>query len=219
MLGVEPQAVYFDPDCVAALVPQCAVSSYGENDGMDDAGKAVELIGGREKRDIILVPYDPAWPRTFSEHADRIYQALGSVAVRVDHIGSTAVPGLAAKPVVDVDVSVPDVEDESAYLPLLAERGYVLRVRERGHRMVRTPVRDVHVHVCGAGSEWERRHLLFRDWLRANEGDRAAYAALKARLASRTWDDMNDYADAKGALVSEIMTRAEAWAAHTRWTY
>lgn len=196
-----------------------AVSSYGENDGMDDAGKAVELIGGREKRDIILVPYDPAWPRTFAEHADRIYQALGSVAVRVDHIGSTAVPGLAAKPVIDVDLSVQDVEDESAYLPLLAECGYVIRVREPGHRMVRTPARDVHVHVCGVGSEWERRHLLFRDWLRANEGDRAAYAALKARLAQRAWNDMNEYADAKGELVSEIMTRAETWAARTRWTY
>jgi GrpB-like predicted nucleotidyltransferase (UPF0157 family) len=186
---------------------------------VEDSESRVELIGGREKRDIVVLPYDPAWPGTFAEHADRIRRALGSVAVRVDHIGSTAVPGLVAKPIIDIDLSVRDVEDEASYLPLLIGCGYSLRVREPGHRMVRTPNRDVHVHIGGTGTDWERRHLLFRDWLREDERDRDAYAALKCRLADQSWEDMNEYADAKGALISEILTRAEAWATSTRWMY
>jgi GrpB-like predicted nucleotidyltransferase (UPF0157 family) len=191
----------------------------GQNGHVDDSDCPAELIGGREKRDIVLVPADPGWPGKFAQHADRIRRGLGSVAVRVDHVGSTAVPGLAAKPIIDIDLSVRDVEDESRYLTPLRECGYVLRVREPGHRMVRTPALDVHVHICEVGSEWERRHLLFRDWLIADEDDRAGYAALKARLAGQTWSDMNEYADAKGTLVSDIMQRAEAWAASTDWTY
>jgi GrpB-like predicted nucleotidyltransferase (UPF0157 family) len=120
-----------------------------------------------------------------------------------------------AKPIIDIDVSVPDVDDENAYLPALEMAGYVLRVREPEHRMVRTPALDVHVHVCTAGSDWERRHRLFRDWLRHDEADRNAYAALKVGLAGREWPDMNDYAQAKGPLIAEITARAEAWAAQS----
>ena len=119
--------------------------------------------------------------RRVQERRRRIEDALGSAASRVDHIGSTAVPGLAAKPIVDIQVSVPDVEQESSYLEALVAAGYQLRVREQGHRMFRTPELDVHIHVCDAGSDWERRHLLLRDWLRESADDREAYAALKMR--------------------------------------
>ncbi len=177
----------------------------------------IELIGGPEKRAIIVEPYSPTWSAAFEVHRRRINNALGAAACRVDHIGSTAVPGLAAKPIVDIQVSVPDVDDEASYLPPLVSAGYPLRVRETGHRMFRTPELDVHVHVCGAGSDWERRHLLLRDWLRVSAEDRHAYAALKMELQTQDWETMNHYADAKGALISQITSRAEAWAASTRW--
>jgi len=186
---------------------------------MSDTGSMddVELIGGPEKRTIIIEPSSPTWPAVFEVHRRRITDALGSVACRVDHIGSTAVPGLAAKPIIDIQVSVPDVEDETPYLPVLVAAGYPLRVREPGHRMFRTPELDVHIHVCTAGSDWERRHLLLRDWLTVSAEDRDAYAALKLELQTQDWATMNHYADAKAALISEITTRAEAWAASTRW--
>lgn len=168
----------------------------------------MELIGGIERRDIVIVAYDEGWPRRFEEERDRILAALGVRAITVDHIGSTSVPGLAAKPIVDVDVTVADVDDEPAYLPDLLAAGYELRVRERGHRMVRTSARDVHVHVTTMGSDWARRDLLFRDRLRADPADRDAYAALKRQLAQRDWPDMNAYADAKTDLIQEILLRA-----------
>jgi GrpB-like predicted nucleotidyltransferase (UPF0157 family) len=174
-----------------------------------------ELIGGIEKRAIEIVAHDPAWQARFATERARIADALGATAVRIDHVGSTAVPGLPAKPIVDIQVSVPDVEDEPAYLDALLAAGYLLRVRQPGHRLVRTPALDVHVHICATGSDWERRHLLFRDWLRRTPADRDAYARLKRDLARRDWSDMNAYADAKGPLIAEITERAEAWADRT----
>jgi GrpB-like predicted nucleotidyltransferase (UPF0157 family) len=177
-----------------------------------------ELIGGIEQRTIHIAAPDPSWPLRFAAERDRITTALGTTARRVDHIGSTSVPGLAAKPIIDIQVSVPDIDDEQSYVDPLQAAGYRLRVREPGHRMLRTPERDVHVHVCGAGSAWERRHLLFRDWLRRDPADLAAYQELKRKLAAQEWADMNAYADAKGPLVVEISGRAEAWAQETGWT-
>lgn len=166
------------------------------------------LIGGREEREIVLVDYDPAWPERFESERTRICAALGERVLRIDHIGSTSVPGLAAKPIIDIDLSVADPDDEAAYVPALERAGYVLRVREPRHRMLRTPERDVHVHVCAIGSEWEQRHLLFRDWLRANPEDARRYEEVKRSLAGRVWGDMNDYADAKSDVIAAIMTRA-----------
>lgn len=180
---------------------------------MDD----VELIGGPVKRTITIEPSSPTWPDVFEVHRHRITDALGAAACRVDHIGSTAVPGLAAKPVIDIQVSVPDVGDETRYLPPLVAAGYLLRVRETGHRMFRTPELDVHIHVCAAGSDWERRHLLLRDWLAVSAEDRDAYTALKVELQAQDWETMNHYADAKTPLIAEMTTRAETWAASTRW--
>ncbi len=177
-----------------------------------------ELIGGIEHRPIVIVDYQPEWAVRFLAEQERIHTALGSNARRIEHIGSTAVPGLSAKPIIDIQVSVPDVGDEPAYLPPLIAAGYVLRVRQPGHRMVRTPQIDVHAHVCTEGGAWERRHLLFRDWLRFDESDREAYAELKRDLASRDWPDVNAYAAAKGPLISSITARAEAWAQDTGWS-
>lgn len=166
------------------------------------------LIGGRERRDIVIVEADPAWPERFEVERTRIVEALGERALRLDHVGSTSVPGLAAKPVIDIDLSVADPDDEDSYVPALEAAGYVLRVREQGHRMLRTPALDVHVHVCAPDSDWETRHLVFRDWLRTHPDDRDLYAAVKRDLAGREWDDMNDYADAKTEIIAAIVARA-----------
>ncbi len=176
-----------------------------------------ELIGGPEKREIILVSYRDSWPSMFRQERDKIIAALGEKAIRVDHVGSTSIPGLSAKPIIDIDLSVSNADDEADYLAPLLTAGYELRVREDDHRLVRTPDRTVHVHICSAGSEWERQHLLFRDWLRRDQADREAYAALKHELAQRDWPDTNAYADAKGGLISQITNRAESWAAATGW--
>ncbi|CAB4906607.1 unannotated protein [freshwater metagenome] len=125
--------------------------------------------------------------------------------------------GLWAKPIVDVQVSVLDPGAEGEYVRQLERAGYVLRVREPAHRMLRTPELDVHVHVCATASDWERRHLLFRDWLRVDAADRDRYAATKRGLSERDWPTMNDYAAAKSEVISEVMRRAEVWASETGW--
>lgn len=173
-------------------------------DGVLDA----VLIGGREERELVIVDYSPDWPRRFKEERERIVTALGAVARRIEHVGSTAVPGLAAKPIVDVLVTVEDLEAEEAYVPALERAGYVLRVREPGHRMFRTPERDVHIHIWRSGSEDERRHLVFRDRLRRSPEDRLEYERAKRELAGR-WRDMNYYAHAKSSVIDRIMERVD----------
>jgi GrpB-like predicted nucleotidyltransferase (UPF0157 family) len=164
---------------------------------------------------VRIVDYDPAWPAGFESQRARIVAALGPGARRIEHIGSTAVPELAAKPVVDVMVTVDDPDDDAAVLLPLTRAGYVLRVIEPEHRMFRTPQRDVHVHLWRSGSDDERRHLLFRDWLRETADDRSRYETVKRALAAREWVDSNDYAEAKNEIVSMIMGRAETWASQT----
>ncbi len=175
------------------------------------------LIGGREKRSIVLRDWDASWSTRFEQERQRISSVLGGVARRVEHIGSTSVPGLIAKPIIDIQLSVDDVEEETSYVGPMEEAGYVLRVREPGHRMLRTPDLAVNIHVCASGSDWERQHLLFRDWLRRSPDDRARYAAVKLLLAGRDWQDINEYADAKSAVITEIKERAESWAAVAGW--
>jgi GrpB-like predicted nucleotidyltransferase (UPF0157 family) len=166
------------------------------------------LIGGRERREVVIAEYDPAWPRRFDAEHERIAQALGASALRIEHIGSTSVPGLAAKPIVDVLVAVTDVRDVSTYGPALERAGYELRVREPGHRMYRTPERDVQVHVWSDSDPEVDRYLVFRDRLRASPEDRNEYERLKRSLAQREWSDINHYADAKGPLIRAIIARA-----------
>jgi GrpB-like predicted nucleotidyltransferase (UPF0157 family) len=171
------------------------------------------LIGGREPVTVVVLDYDPAWPARFEQVSSRIRAALGATAVLVEHIGSTSVPGLAAKPIIDVLLVVPDVEEESAFAPALEAAGLALRVREPGHRMFRAQRKDVHLHVYGPADQAVTDYLDLRDWLRVDEADRTVYADIKRRLAERSWSDMNHYADAKSEVIAQILGRARSWRA------
>lgn len=168
----------------------------------------VEIVGGIEKRALVLADYDPQWPNAYAEQERRIRAALGPAAVLIEHIGSTSVPGLAAKPVIDVLLTVEDITAEEDYLDQLLDVGYELRVREPGHRMVRTPARDVHVHVLRSGDQAATDYLLFRDRLRADHEDRDLYERTKRALTEQDWADMNAYAEAKTGVIAEIKERA-----------
>jgi GrpB-like predicted nucleotidyltransferase (UPF0157 family) len=162
---------------------------------------------------ITLIDYDPGWPALFAREATRIRAILGSRALLVEHAGSTSVPGLAAKPIIDIVLAVPDSADEQAYVPPLEAAGYVLRVREPDwfeHRMLKGPDTDINLHVFSAGASEIDRMLLFRDWLRENDGDRDAYLRVKRDLARHEWRHVQHYADAKSAVVAEIMAHATA---------
>jgi GrpB-like predicted nucleotidyltransferase (UPF0157 family) len=164
-----------------------------------------------EKVAIIVVDHDPAWAQRFEVEKTRITTALGERALAVEHIGSTSVPDLAAKPIVDICVVVADSSDEATYLPDLESAGYLLRVREpdwHEHRMLRTTARDVHVHVYTVGSSEIVRNLAFRDWLRGNDEDRALYESTKRTLAEQDWPTMQHYADAKSDVIETILVRA-----------
>jgi GrpB-like predicted nucleotidyltransferase (UPF0157 family) len=171
------------------------------------------LIGGVEKREIVVVEYDSDWPQRFARHARIIAGALGGAALRIEHIGSTSVPHLAAKPIIDILVVVPDSTNESVYLPQLEAAGYVLRVREpdwNEHRMLRTPEKDVHIHIYSLGCPEIQRNLTFRDRLRRSAEDRARYGQIKRELAAKDWPDMEAYAEAKTALIENIVAAAQA---------
>ena len=169
-----------------------------------------DLVGGSEIRELEVVPYDDAWPGIFTMHRERIGAALSGASVDIEHIGSTSVPGLAAKPIIDILVAVDDVTAEEDYLAPLLAAGYVLRVREPGHRLVRTPDRDVHVHIYERSAAAVMNYLLFRDRLRTNAEDRALYADAKRGLIARGFTDMNAYSDAKTEVILAIMGRARA---------
>lgn len=171
------------------------------------------LIGGVEKREIKIVDYDADWPKKFATHAKKIASALGGSALRIEHIGSTSVPGLAAKPIIDILIVVQNSADESAYLPRLEAAGYILRVREpdwNEHRMFRTPDRDAHIHIYSAGCPEIERNLAFRDRLRRNRDDRRRYEQTKRELAAREWPDMNAYAEAKTDMIESILAAEQS---------
>jgi GrpB-like predicted nucleotidyltransferase (UPF0157 family) len=168
------------------------------------------LIGGVEKVVVRIVDYDSDWSKKFETHRRIIAGALGEAALGIEHIGSTSVPGLAAKPIIDILVVVHDSTDESQYLPQLEAAGYELRVREPEwyeHRMFRTPEKDVHVHVYSTGCPEIQRNLSFRDRLRSNVEERQRYEQTKRELAKREWSDMNDYANAKTEVIEGILSR------------
>jgi len=161
---------------------------------------------------IVIAEYDPTWPRRYEREEARIRAILGDRVLRVDHVGSTSVPGLPAKPIIDILLVVADTADEPSYLPDLAAVGYVLRVREPDwyeHRLFKGPDTDVNLHVHPPTSPEIRRQLIFRDWLRTNESDRELYLNTKRELAKRQWKYVQHYADAKGEVIEEIIKRAE----------
>ncbi|EGK09629.1 hypothetical protein HMPREF9374_2912 [Desmospora sp. 8437] len=162
---------------------------------------------------ITLVEYDPRWPELFDREADRVRSILGNKALRVEHVGSTSVPGLCAKPIIDMLLVVADSADEPSYVPALEAAGYTLRIREPEwfeHRMFKGPDIDINLHVFSAGMSEIERMLRFRDWLRANDTDRDNYARVKRNLAQRVWRHVQHYADAKTSIIQEIMDRANA---------
>ena len=159
---------------------------------------------------VVLVDSDPAWPAMYAREERRIREALGDRALLVDHIGSTAVPGLPAKPCIDISLGMVDSSDEDAYVPDLEAAGYVLRRREpdwHQHRVFKGPDVNVNLHVWTNGDPIIRKHLAFRDWLRTHPDDRDRYAVEKRRLAGQHWAVMNDYAKAKNGIVREIEQR------------
>lgn len=168
----------------------------------------VELVGGIENCQLFLKNYDDRWPSMYLNHRHQIGDALSATSVEIEHIGSTSVPGLAAKPIIDIVVTVQDITAEEDYLDALLVAGYELRVREPGHRMVRTPLRDVHVHILERGDPAVADYLLLRDHLRTDADDRALYEGAKRALLAHSWDDMNAYAEAKSEVISAIKARA-----------
>ena len=184
-------------------------------------GRAAVLPGSDRPGDPHeIADYDPGWGRQFADWQGRLARALGPAATRIEHVGSTSVPGLAAKPIIDIQVSVPDVGEEVTYLPAAESCGLVLRMRESGHLLLWPPPvrpRDVHVHVCDSGSSWERRHLLFRDFLRRHSDTRESYGALKRELIIRWQDDRKAYSEAKTEFVLDVLDKAERWAKSGNW--
>ena len=184
-------------------------------------GWEVVEVGARTVTDPIeVVPYRDEWAAAFAEWRKPLLGVLGETAVRVEHVGSTAVAGLAAKPVIDIQVSVRDVEEEASYVPAIERLGVALRSRDAGHRYFRpagAAPRTVQVHVIDAGSTWEREHLLFRDFLRADAETTDGYARLKLELARRYRDDRLAYNDAKTGFILDALEEAESWAARIGW--
>jgi len=170
-------------------------------------------IGERKPHNaqVELVEYDPEWPELYRREEETMRAALGERALSVEHVGSTSVPGLPAKPIIDVNLEVADTTDEDAYVPALEAEGYVLRIREPDwfeHRLFKGVDPAVNLHVFPAGCPELERMLRFRDHLRADEGDRELYLRTKRELAAQTWEHVQHYADAKSAVVEEIMGSA-----------
>ncbi len=162
---------------------------------------------------IPIQDYNPEWPQCFAREAKRIRAALGHRALAIEHIGSTAVPGLAAKPIIDILVVVSNSADEQAYAPALEAAGYVLRIREpewHEHRMFKRQETDLNLHVFTAHSPEIDRVLLLRERLRNNAAERRLYQQTKRQLAARTWKYLQDYADAKSEVIEAILVRARA---------
>jgi GrpB-like predicted nucleotidyltransferase (UPF0157 family) len=169
----------------------------------------LQVLGGP----VTLAEYDPAWPLLFGREAVRIRSALGDRVRLLEHVGSTSVPGLAAKPIIDIALAVVDSADEAAYIPPMEAAGYVLRIREPDwyeHRLFKRPDSSVNVHVFSEGSAEIVRMLAFRDRLRSHDDERLLYERTKRELAAREWMYVQHYADAKSEVVEAIIARAFA---------
>jgi GrpB-like predicted nucleotidyltransferase (UPF0157 family) len=166
---------------------------------------------------VRIVDYDPAWPEMAAAEIARVEAALGGVAVRIDHVGSTAVPGLAGKPIVDLQTSVAELEPTERYARPLADLGYLFAPDPDSPdfhffgKPAERP-RTFHLHVCAAGSGHEHRHLALRDYLRAHPEEAARYAARKRDLVARRPEDRLAYIEGKAGHVGALEQRALKWA-------
>ena len=162
---------------------------------------------------IALSPYDPEWPAQYAREEAKIRAALGAGAQVLEHVGSTSIPGMSAKPIIDILLAVADSADESSYVPPLTAQGYRLHLREpdwEQHRVVKGTAPDVNLHVYTAGSHEITRMVAFRDRCRAVPEEAALYLATKQELAARVWRHVQHYANAKGDVVEAIIERALA---------
>ena len=182
------------------------------NEPMTDEQIMAATVGERRIHGgpVHLAEYDPTWPESFARHEERIAAALGERALQIEHVGSTSVPGLAAKPIIDILLVVADSGNEATYLAAMDASGYELRIREpdwNEHRMFVDPERTAQVHVLSTGNGEIERYLIFRDRLRTNPADRELYERTKREMAQREWTYVQNYADAKGPVVEEIIAR------------
>jgi GrpB-like predicted nucleotidyltransferase (UPF0157 family) len=160
-----------------------------------------------------LIEYSTEWPALFVREAERVRATLGARVLMLEHVGSTSIPGLAAKPIIDMILAVADSADEPAYVPAMESAGYVLRIREPEwyqHRLFKGPDTIINLHVYSFGCPEIDKMLMFRDWLRSNDADRELYERTKRALAKETWKYVQNYADAKTTVVEEIVARARA---------
>ncbi|HKW32770.1 MAG TPA: GrpB family protein [Candidatus Acidoferrum sp.] len=165
---------------------------------------------------IYVVHYDPEWPWMFERDAERVRKALGDRALIIEHVGSTSVPELPAKPIIDIVLVVAESHDEAVYVAALETAGYRLRIREPGwyeHRLFKGPEDRVNLHVFSLGCPEIERMVRFRNWLRVSKEDRELYARTKRNLAEREWKYTQNYADAKSKVIEDIMSRARRAAA------
>lgn len=170
-------------------------------------------VGERPKLNstVTLAEYDPEWPRLFEREAAQIHEVLGDLVLVLEHVGSTSVPGLCAKPIVDILLVVPDSAAEDRYLPQLEAAGYRLVIREPNweqHRAFKGPDTNINLHVYSPDSRVIERYRLFRDRLRAHPDELELYATTKRELAGRTWAYIQDYADAKNDVIDAIIARS-----------
>lgn len=166
-------------------------------------GEPVRLDG-----QVLLHDPDPAWSDLYRREETRIRDALGDRALLVEHVGSTSIPGLAAKPIIDIVLAVADSSDEGTYVPDLEAEGYVLVIREEDwfeHRVLKGPDTDINLHVFSAETSEISRMIAFRNRLRAHAADRMRYESVKRELASQEWRYVQDYADAKTEVIEEIL--------------
>jgi GrpB-like predicted nucleotidyltransferase (UPF0157 family) len=172
-------------------------------------------VGGMQEHNapIQLMDYSAEWPALFVREATRIRAVLGDRVLMLEHVGSTSVPGLAAKPIIDIILAVADSADEAAYVPAMESAGYVLHIREpewHQHRLFKGSDTNINLHVYSFGCPEMDKMLVFRDWLRSNDADRELYERTKRELAKQTWKYVQNYADAKTSVVEQIVARARA---------
>lgn len=178
----------------------------------DEYVKKVVVSGNIEhNQTILLKPYDDRWPALFKREKNRISKILKDRALMIEHIGSTSVPGLTAKPIIDILLVVEDAGKEELYVNDLCEHGYILRIKEpdfENHHMFKGPDTDINLHVFSKGSKEIEKYLLFRNYLRHHDDARQLYEDTKKELAKKTWKYVQNYADAKTDVVQKILKAA-----------
>lgn len=178
----------------------------------DEYIQKVVVSGNAEhNQTIVLKPYDENWPVLFEREKQRISTILKDKALMIEHIGSTSVPGLIAKPIIDILLVVEDAGKEEDYVVDLVSHGYILRIKEpdfENHHMFLGPDTDIHLHVFSQDSKEIEKYLLFRNYLRNHQEVKELYANTKKALAKKKWKYVQNYADAKSDVVQQIMDAA-----------